>query len=121
MVAQKAYQVNALPLSHLLLLMTKELHQLRLVATSLQFVEDLRESLLAHLSEGLRRQLTVWSRAASLRQRSSSGLAALDTAVVTNVRIRLDPAGLESRFVSIKDWRRGTGYRADARSPGQYD
>ena len=29
---------------------------------------------------------------------------------VTNVRIRLDPAGLESRFVSIKDWRRGTGY-----------
>ena len=29
---------------------------------------------------------------------------------VINVRIRLDPAGLESRFVSIKDWRRGTGY-----------
>jgi hypothetical protein len=38
-----------------------------------------------------------------------------------NRRHRLDSAGPESPFVSIRGWRRGTGYRADARSPGQYE
>ena len=45
MVAQKVHQVTSLPPSHLLLPSAKELHQLLLVAASLQFVEERSELL----------------------------------------------------------------------------
>jgi hypothetical protein len=47
-------------------LVSKQLHQFGLVAARLQLVQDLREALLAHLSESFSRQLGVWSCAASL-------------------------------------------------------
>ena len=84
--------------------MTEELLQLRLVTSRLQLIQDLCKAIVAHLGEGLRRQLTVWSRAASLRQRSSSGLAALDTAVVTNVRVEPDCDKGSDSAVALLEW-----------------
>ena len=72
MVAQTVYKVNMCNLVTVLYQVTEELLQLRLVTSCLQLIQDLCKTLLAHLGEGLRRQLTVWSRAASF----DSGAAA---------------------------------------------
>ena len=55
--------------------MTEELLQLRLVTSRLQLIQDLCKAIVAHLGEGLRRQLTVWSRAASLAKQQRTGRA----------------------------------------------
>ena len=55
------------------LLVTKQLHELRLVTARLKFVQNLSETLFTHVRQGFRRQLGIRRRAASL-WRPSEGM-----------------------------------------------